>query len=156
MKCIATLSVIAFTGIAQAGAREIRLNDCPPAVQATIRENMREGKLDEIEAYTLQGKSLYVAEVELPEDRDLKVHVAADGALIKTREDSSLAEVPAAVQTAVEGIVTNGGKVDDVDKETTGKTVTFHVEIDRSGAPDLHAVVSLDGKILSQQEEIDD
>jgi hypothetical protein len=43
--------------------------------------------------------------------------------------------------------------VDDVDKETAGQTVTYHVEIDRHGAPDLEVIVSADGAILKQTEE---
>ena len=149
---ILPFALVSLAGFANAA--EVRLADCPPAVQATIQQNSRDGRLDEIESYSIQGKALYVAEVELAGDRDLKIHVAADGTLVKTREDATLAEVPAAVRTAVEGKL-NGGVADDVDKETAGSTVTYHVEIDRKGAPDTNLTIDSAGKILSESEEHD-
>ncbi len=150
-----TLFSIALLSLAgHAAAAEVRLADCPPAVQATIQQNSRDGRIDEIESYSIQGKMLYVAEVELSGDRDLKIHVAADGALMKTREDSTLTEVPEAVRKAVEGKL-NGGVADDVDKETAGQTVTWHVEIDRKGAPDTNLTIDSEGKILTESEEHD-
>ncbi|MES2659765.1 MAG: hypothetical protein V4689_14195 [Verrucomicrobiota bacterium] len=136
-------------------AAEVRLADCPAAVQATIQQNSRDGRIDEIESYSIQGKMLYVAEVELAGDRDLKIHVAADGALVKTREDFSLGETPEAVRKAVEGKL-NGGMADDVDRETVGQTATYHVEIDRKGAPDLELMIDSEGQILSEAEDTDD
>lgn len=136
-------------------AAEVRLSDCPPEVQKTIRENSRSGKIDEIESFAIQGKTLYLAEVELPNDRDLKIHVNADGTLVKTREDSSLAEAPEAVKKAVEAKL-GGGVADDVDKEVTGNAVEFHVEIERQGTPDLVLVIDESGKVLKEIEESDD
>ncbi|RYD60251.1 MAG: hypothetical protein EOP83_19830 [Verrucomicrobiaceae bacterium] len=150
-----TLLSFAFISlVGHAAAAEVKLADCPAAVQATIQQNSRDGRIDEIESYSIQGKMLYVAEVELGGDRDLKIHVAADGALVKTREDSALSEVPEAVRKAVEGKL-DGGIADDVDKETAGQTVTFHVEIDRKGAPDTNLTLDSAGKVLSETEEHD-
>ena len=134
---------------------EVRLEDCPPAVQSTIRENSRSGKIDEIESFAIQGKTLYVAEVELGGDRDLKIHVASDGALVKTREDFPYAEVPDAVRKTVESKL-GGGTADDVDKEISGNTVTYFVEIDRSGAPDVDLAIDAEGKLLSETEDAGD
>lgn len=156
MKPTVAITLIALTGFAHAGSREVRLTECPAAVQATINANLRDGTIDEIESYAVENRSLYVAEVELPNGRDLKIHVAADGKLVKTREDSVLSESPPAVQKVVEGMLANGGRVDDVDKEIAGKSVTFHIEIERPGAPDLQVALSNDGKIISEKEEIDD
>lgn len=150
-----TLLSFAFISlVGHAAAAEVKLADCPAPVQATIQQNSRDGRIDEIESYSIQGKMLYVAEVELAAGRDLKIHVAADGALVKTREDAALAEVPEAVRKAVEGKL-NGGIADDVDKETAGQTVTYHVEIDRKGAPDTNLTIDSAGKVLSETEEHD-
>lgn len=138
-----------------ASAAEIRIEECPPAVQATIQQNSRSGLIEEVESYAIQGKTLYVAEVELPMDRELKIHVAADGALMKTREDTALAEVPEAVRSTVRSKIA-GGSVDDVEKLVVGQTVTFHIEIGRKSAPDLELVIDAEGKILSEREDADD
>lgn len=149
------LSVALLTLACHAGAAEIRLADCPAAVRATIQQNSRGGHIDEVESHGIEGRTLYVAEVDLPGGRDLKIHVAADGALLKTREDSAIAEVPEAVRKAVEARL-GGGIADDVDKETGGTVVTWHVEIDRKGAKDLELVIDSAGKILSETEDADD
>ncbi|MES2438324.1 MAG: hypothetical protein V4584_04635 [Verrucomicrobiota bacterium] len=150
---IASLVLITAAGPAMAG--EIPLADCPAAVQATIRQNLRGGLLDEVESYSIQGKELYIAEVEFPDDRELKIHVAADGALIKIREETALAEIPEVVRKAIDSKL-GDGTLDDVEKETVGRTVTFHVEIEREGAPDLNLVIDAEGGILSEVEDSED
>lgn len=136
----------------QTQRRELHLSDCPQAVQATVQANTRGGQIDEVDFISIDGKDIYIAEIDLPRDRDLKVYVSGNGSLVKTREDTLVREAPAAVRSAVQGL----GAIDDVDKETTGQTVTYHVEIDRQGARDLDVVVAADGTILSQTEDNDD
>lgn len=138
-----------------AHAAEVKLADCPQEVRATIQEHKRDGHVEEVEIYQIEGKSLYVAEVDLPNQRDLKIHVRADGALVKTREDSALAETPAAVRKVVDQKLA-GGRADDVEKETTAGTVTYHVEIDRKGSPDLKLAIAEDGRIMAETEDTDD
>ena len=156
MKTIATIAALALaTGIAtaQTQRREIRLSDCPQPVQATIQQNSRGGHIDEVDFISIDGKDIYIAEVELPRDRDLKIYVNGGGSLVMTPEAIALRETPAAVRRAVQGL---GGTVDDVDKEIAGQVVTYHIEIDRHGARDLDVVVAENGTILSQTEEADD
>ncbi|MFC7337358.1 hypothetical protein ACFQY0_09245 [Haloferula chungangensis] len=150
---LVVLTLATGLGAGTLGAREVKIDDCPTAVQATIRQNSGEGKIDEIDFLSLEGKEIYIAEVELPGDKDLKVYVSGDGNLLKTREDVALKEVPEAVRTAISGLE---GSVDDIDRETAGKTVTYEVELDRHGKPDLEVTLSADGRVLSQKEEVED
>lgn len=152
MKIKSTITALAL-GSALAGAgehRELRLEECPQAVQTTVKANARGGHIEEVDIVKIDGKETYIAEAELPDDQDLKIHVTAEGVLLKTREDIHLREAPEAVRSAVQGL---GGSVDDVDKETAGQTVTYHIEIDRHGSPDLEVIVSAEGTILKQTEE---
>lgn len=135
--------------------REIRPDQAPPSVQTSIQEHLQNGKLDELEKVTLDGKTIYIAEIKLPQKRDLDLYFAEDGSLIKSAEEIDLADVPAAVRTAVEALAATNGKIDEIDKITVGGTVTFHFEIDRRG-PDLHLVVSPDGQVLEERTEADD
>lgn len=156
MKAIAIITVLALTtaiASARTQRREIRLTDCPQAVQSTIQGNARGGHIDEVDFISIDGKDIYIAEVEQPQDRDLKVYVSGNGTLVKTLEDIALSEAPEAVRNAVQGL---GGRIDDVDKETAGQVVSYHLEIDRHGAPDFDVVVSAEGSILSRTEEADD
>ena len=76
-------------------AKELKLDECPANVQETIRANARGGKVDEVNAITLDDITLYWTEVDVPERReDLKLLVGSDGELIKTREEIDLADAP--------------------------------------------------------------
>lgn len=149
---LATGIVTLGLGPAASADNEIRLDECPPAVARTITDNARGGKIDEIDVISIQGKTLYVAEVDLPRDRDLKIHVAGDGTLLKTREDITLAIVPGAVRDTLESF---GGRIDDLEMETAGGTNTFHADIEFSGQPDLEVTVAADGRVIREVEDND-
>ncbi len=151
LKTILATGILALAAPAYAD-NDIRLDECPAAVQKTILDNARGGKIDEIDVIRIEGKTLYIAEVDLPRDRDLKIHVAGDGALIKTREDISLATVPEAVRDALESY---GGKIDDLELETANGVATYHAEIDYNGQPDLEVTVAADGRVLREVEDDD-
>ena len=154
---IKTLATIALCGAAlsttTALAKEVKMADCPAPVQEVIQKNLRSGKLDSIKMLTVDGRTLYLADVDLAEDEDLKVYISETGELLKTREDVRQADAPAAVIEAAKKLVPEGGKLDDVEKETAGGKTTYLVEIDRPNAPDLEVTVSADGAILSQKDE---
>lgn len=155
MKTTRTLTTLALTAtLAAADAgKEIRLDACPQAVRETITAHARDGKVEEVDLIEIEDKRIYIAEVDLPRDIDLKIFVDGIGALLKTREDVAKGEEPA----FIEGIVAKtGGTLDDVEKETAGEKVTYHVGIDRRGAPDLDVVVSASGEVISQTEDADD
>jgi len=146
-------TLIAGTALLQAQA--LPLSDAPAAVQETIRQNQRKGVLDELNAITVNGRTLYVAEIELGGDRDLHLHVAANGALLKTREDIPLRQAPEAVRQAIKNAA-GGGNVDDLDLEVSGDKRTYHADIDRPNSFDLDLVLAEDGAILRQTEDLDD
>jgi hypothetical protein len=133
-------------------ADDLELERCPAAVQETIRANARDGKIDEVDSVTIQDRMLYVAKVDLPGNKDLKVYAGSDGKLVKTREDAALSDAPATVQDAVGKLVPAGGKVEDVDKRIASAKTTYHVEIDRPNAADLNVVVADDGTVISQED----
>ena len=152
-----SLSIIAIcctivTATAGGERRDLLLQECPQAVQTTVRENARGGHVDEIDLISIDGRVIYRAEIDLPRDRDLKIYVDGDGALMMTKEEILPRELPEAVLLAARAL----GAVEDVDKESNGRTITYHVEIDRAGQPDLDVVFLADGSISSQTEEADD
>lgn len=150
---ILSLAAVSLLPLAPLSAKDVPLSSVPAAVQEIIRSNSRSGKIDDVKQITVEGRTLYVAEVDLPGDRDLKIHVSGTGSLLKTREDIPFSEAPAPVQEAAKKLVPQGGKVDDVDKETANGKVTYEVEIDRPNAKDLKVLFSAEGAILSQREE---
>lgn len=151
---ITTLALITAPAFADSlKSREIHLDDCPPAVRETILDNARNGTIEEVEHIRFGDQILYIAEVDLPQNRDLDIHVDGSGNLIETREDLTLAELPAPVSSALQKL---GGSTDDIERHIKGETTTYHAEIDRKGLPDLNVVISADGQIIEQTEEADD
>ncbi|MCW1924985.1 hypothetical protein OKA05_20650 [Luteolibacter arcticus] len=148
---IRILAAIAL--IAPAAARDIRLADCPEPVRQTIQTNSRDGKIEEVEMIERQGKTIYIADIDLKGGYDLNLYVSAEGSLVKTTEDIRLAAAPEAVRTALRGL---GGRVDDLDKITEGNTVSYDADIERHGQADLDVIVSTDGKVLRQTEDRDE
>lgn len=137
-------------------AKDLVLTDCPPAVQETIKNNSRDGKVDYIKSMNVEGRALFIAAVDLANDADLKIHVSNDGKLLKTREDLRFTDVPAAVQEAARKLIPAGGKIDEVDKEVADGKATFEIEITRPNAPELEVVFAADGAIISQKEDLSD
>ena len=90
-------------------SREIRLDDCPPAVRETILDNARNGTIEEVEHIRFGDQVLYIAEVDLQQERDLDIHVDGSGNLIETREDLTLAELPAPVREVASVLIRSAG-----------------------------------------------
>ena len=133
----------------------ITLQSCPAAVQKTVGDHLKDGKVDDIDRVVVEGRTLYKVEIDQKGkqgDDDLNLYIAEDGALLKTREDIQFNQAPVAVQEAVTKLLGQGGKVDDVDREVAKGKVTYLVEIDRAGDDnDLKVVVAEDGSVLSQR-----
>jgi|GEM_PF-2299527 len=154
---IKTLGFTLITSNAVADKNEVRLHECPENVRKEITQRMQGGKLDEVKIINLQGKPVYVAEVDFTKDREVKIYVSGDGTFMKTREEIRLVQAPAAVR---EALFKFQGRVDDLEIEKAtvegGEKVTYLAEIDRKGAPDIDVVVTPAGEVLSQQEEARD
>lgn len=156
MKAKTPLLLVALLGtlfIGSAAAADIALAACPAPVQATIRNSDQGGRLDDIKSVTVNGRTLYVVEFDLAGNRDLKLHITSDGTIVKSREELTMAQLPAAVRLAAEKMVPAGGKVDDIDKEVADGRTTYLVEIDRPNTNDLKIVFSEDGSVISQRGE---
>jgi hypothetical protein len=66
---------------------KVKLEDCPKAVQDTLKKASAGGKIEEIEKETENGKTVYEAEVVIEGD-EYEVKVAEDGKLLgKTLEN---------------------------------------------------------------------
>ncbi len=67
---------------------EVKLADCPAAVQKTIKENAGTGQVLEVEKETEKdGTVVYEAEVKQSDGKTVEIEVAADGKLIKVEAD---------------------------------------------------------------------
>ena len=73
---IKTLGFALITSNVVADKNEVRLHECPENVRKEITQKMQGGKLDEVKIINLQGKPVYVAEVDFTKDREVKIYVS--------------------------------------------------------------------------------
>ena len=79
---------IAFPIIATAKETKIKLEDCPAAVQKTIKDNANGGKIVEVEKeVSKDGVVSYEAEVKTADGKERDIVVGADGTLIKIEDE---------------------------------------------------------------------
>ena len=131
-------------------ATEMRLEDCPAAVQEVIRANTGDGRLDEIDFIAPRG--VYEVEIDLGPQRDRRLLVAGSGEILETVEDIALPDAPEEIRSAIAAETKNGAILDDLERKTAGPAVTFLAEIDVAGGRDLYLEISDKGSILSRRD----
>ena len=62
---------------------EIKLTDCPAAVQQTVKDNAGGGEILEVEKSAKKGAVVYEAEVKKADGKKIDIKVAADGKLME-------------------------------------------------------------------------
>ena len=83
-------------------AESIHLKQCPESVIKTIQGQVGPGRIDKIKCIRLEGRVLYLAEIDLPGRRERKIHVGGDGTLLKVIDEIRLADLPRPVRVAVD------------------------------------------------------
>ena len=68
---------------------QVKWDAVPPAAQATITENARDGKIGAIEKETRRGATTYEAEVKRKDGKTIAIEVAADGELISVQVEQT-------------------------------------------------------------------
>ena len=135
-----------------------KFSELPAAVQATVKAEAPNAKIDDIDKERRSGRMVY--EITFADEgHNPKLHVAEDGTIVK--EEAWLNEkagaeadgigvqftdLPAAVQSTIKQRAPSA-KIDDIDKETrTGRTV-YEVTFEEPGKnPKLH--IAEDGTIV--------
>jgi hypothetical protein len=71
MKSPITLIALALLGTTiHLRADELELEQCPAVVQETNRANARRGDVDDVNSIIIDGRSLYLVEVDVPGKKD--------------------------------------------------------------------------------------
>ncbi|RYD31316.1 MAG: hypothetical protein EOP86_18175 [Verrucomicrobiaceae bacterium] len=133
------------------------LDSLPEPVRASVVKAANGGHADEVKIIQSSGDSgkIYVVEIELGDDRDLDLRVAANGEILKCTEEVALNSAPEAVRTALEKLAGTTARIEDVKKVTKGQEVTWQAELDRKDAPDTKIRLDAQGAVLEKTEEPD-
>lgn len=138
--------------------KKIALEAAPSAVREAVEKAIKEykGEFDEIKISGEGAAALYFAEIDLPQDREVKLVLREDGSLVKSIVELTPQQLPEAVRATFAKLAGDRGGIDDAAKVTEGTQVWYRAEIELPGKPDLKVKVSTEGEILEQVEEEDD
>jgi uncharacterized membrane protein YkoI len=161
--CFSAMIVISLAWTsALATESELKLSDCPAAVQKTFQREANGAKIEDVEKEIENGKTTYEADVTI-DGKEYDITVAEDGTLLEKslEEDDDedddkkgeevevkLSDCPAAVQKTLKREA-NGASIDSVDKESKdGKTV-YEVDVKIDGK-NYEIKVAMDGTLISK------
>lgn len=139
-------AVLGAALITSSFAREVRFEDCPPAVQQTLRAESKGGRIDEIDLVPATGR--YVAEVDFGPSKEATLEVAPNGRLLRKIEDISRNQLPRPVRKTVRRLQGDTGRVDELERETSRRRVVYHLEIDHRTGADEWFLLSRKGAVL--------
>ena len=144
-----------------ATAEELKLSDCPNAVQKTLKREANGAKINEVKKEIEDGETTYEADVTI-DGKEYEIVVSEDGTLLeKALEDDEeddgkeseevemkLADCPAAVQKTFKREA-NEADIDVVDKETKDGKVIYEVDVKIDGK-NYEIRVAEDGILISK------
>jgi uncharacterized membrane protein YkoI len=154
------ISLICTTALAM-GA-ELKLAECPAAVQKTLKREANGAKIDEVEKEAEDGKTIYEADVTI-DGKKYDITVAEDGTLLEKalEEDEDAddgkkgeevevkrSDCPVAVQKTLKREA-NGASIDAVGKETKDGKIIFEVDVKIDGK-NYEIRVAEDGILISK------
>ncbi|MBX3184619.1 MAG: PepSY domain-containing protein [Polyangiaceae bacterium] len=78
--------ILLATSAGVLAGEDLRFDELPAPVQETVKREVRDGRITDIERETRRGRVVY--EVEFIQDnREFEIDVAEDGRLLKRQED---------------------------------------------------------------------
>ena len=125
-------AITAFgVGTAWAADTPVKLQDLPPAVQRTVREQTRNATLVGLTSEVENGKTEYELETKVNgRGRDLMID--SSGTVLSVEDEVALDSIPAPARTAIERLAA-GGKIAKVEKVTEGRNVSYEAAVTRNG-----------------------
>jgi len=144
--CHALLSVsllLAGLGLAWASEKKVKMEDLPPAVQATVREQSKGATIRGLSMEVEKGKTIYEAELTV-NGHGKDVSIDASGAIVEVEEEVALESIPAAAKSALLKAA-GAGKVLKVESVTQGSTVVAYEATVMKGTKRSEVRVKPDG-----------
>jgi uncharacterized membrane protein YkoI len=136
---VVALSAIAVTGLM---AKKVKVENLPPAVQKTVKEQLKGATLVGLAEEVENGKTQYELETKVNgRGRDLIIDTA--GGIVLIEDEMTLDTIPAAAKAAFEKQAA-GGKITKVEKVTKGNVVTYEAVIAKGGKQ-TEVMVNADG-----------
>ncbi len=134
MKTLLGISVAALLlgSLAMSAEKKVKMQDLPPAVQQTVKEQTKDASLVGLSKEVEKGKTVYELETKKASGQTRDLMIDSAGAVISVEEEVALESVPAAAKSAIEKAAA-GGKVTRVEQVTEGKSVSYEAGIVKKG-----------------------
>jgi len=145
MVTIAAAAFVASSGTAS--ERRVQMKDLPAAVQETVREQTKGGKLVELAEETENGQKFYEAETEV-DGRTRDILINAEGTVVEVEEEVLLESIPEPARSAIEREA-GTGKIGKVEAVTKDGTTLYEAKIKKDGKKHEIKVTS-DGTIQKE------
>lgn len=137
---------------ADSAPKTLSIHQLPPAVQKTVKEELGDSKLVQIEQEEEDGEITYTITRKI-KDEDRYFTVSADGAL--SAIEVSLDETPPPVQNTIKAQLRDG-TLDNIEKTFEGNDINYEVETTTKSGADHSFTVALDGKLTNVQVTLDE
>lgn len=139
---------------AQDTERSVKLKDLPPAVQQTVKEQSRGGKIRGLAEEIKHGETFYEMELEV-KGHSKDVIMDSLGNLVEIEEEVSLSSLPAAARITLEKQAGNG-KIKEVESITKNNVIVAYEAEIKIGKKSLEIRVTPDGQLLMTENDTDD
>ena len=132
---------------------DVTLDALPDPVQAAIKTQVGTGHLEGVEKLFDAGETNYRAGITAPGDTERDYTYAGDGSLME--EEVNLAELPDAVQTAINTQV-GTGTLEGIDKSIEDGETTYEATAISDAGQERNFTIGEDGKVLDQEVGLSD
>lgn len=137
------LAVLLLASFATAAEKKLQVKDLSPAVQKTVREQLKGAEIKSITKETEKGVTQYEVET-LVNGKHRDFNVDDKGNLIVVEEETSLGSIPATAKAAIEKKVA-GGKLGMVEIVKQGSTTLYEAAYTSKGGKKHEVMVNADG-----------
>ena len=138
-----TVAGCALFGLTVSAAeKKMKIQDLPPAVQQTVKDQTKNATLVGVTKEVEKGKTQYELETKANgKTRDLIIDES--GAIVLVEQEVTLDSIPAPAKAAIEKKAA-GGKITKVETLTKGNTVTYEAALQK-GLKKSEVTVTADG-----------
>ncbi len=136
-------------------AEDVPIRQCPEQVLRTIRGHVGTGRIDEVKTVRMENRFFYLAEIDLPGERERMLQVGGDGTLMRIVDEVRLGELPRSVKSALAPFLTEGSAFGCAERVTGSDQTVYCIDLGLVDDVDLHLVLGEHGEILRRYEEGD-
>ena len=136
-----------------AQAADVSWADLPAAVAERLFIEVGDVPLGQIAERTVDGRSVYVVEIDGEQGLESVLHVSAEGALLSRLDLIPIEALPVGVNAV---LVDEGGQLEGIERFVEGDSARFTLTITHEASAEVTLVVAPNGAILARTENAEE